>query len=100
MRMFFSLSLVRAWWIVTSIGFISFVGSLAALTVFARGWAASVIPATPEIALTVVVAAIIAQLAMSLSGVVLTRHQSWEIRQLRTTINSMAQGLCMFDASE
>ena len=98
--MFFSLSLVRAWWIVTSIGFISFVGSLAALTVFARGWAATVIPATTEMALTVVVAAIVAQLAMSLAGAVLTRHQSWEIRQLRTTINSMAQGLCMFDASE
>ena len=98
--MFFSLSLVRAWWIVTSIGFISFVGSLAALTVFARGWAATVIPATTEMALTIVVAAIVAQLAMSLAGAVLTRHQSWEIRQLRTTINSMAQGLCMFDASE
>src|SRR4029078_9678396 len=98
--MFFSLSLMRAWWIVTSIGLISFVGSLAALTVFARGWTVTVIPATTEMALTVVVAAIIAQLAVSLAGVVLTRHQSWEIRQLRTTINSMAQGLCMFDASE
>jgi methyl-accepting chemotaxis protein len=98
--MLFSLSLMRAWWIVTSIGFISFVGSLAALIVFARGWSATVIPATTEMALTVVVAAIIAQLAMSLASIVLTWHQRWEIRQLRTTIDSMAQGLCMFDASE
>ena len=30
----------------------------------------------------------------------LTRHQSRENEQIRTAINSMAQGLCMFDASE
>src|ERR1700737_557718 len=37
---------------------------------------------------------------MSLTHAVLTRHQSREIAQMRTAIDSMAQGLCMFDASE
>src|ERR1035437_6994149 len=42
----------------------------------------------------------IAQFAMSLTGAMLTRRQSREIEQTRTAIDSMAQGLCMFDAAE
>ena len=37
---------------------------------------------------------------MSLTGAMLTRHQSREVEQIRTAIDSMAQGLCMFDAAE
>ncbi len=37
---------------------------------------------------------------MGMAGAILTRHQAREIEQIRTAIDSMAQGLCMFDASE
>ena len=42
----------------------------------------------------------LSQFAMSLTGAVLTRRQSREVEQIRTAIDSMAQGLCMFDAAE
>jgi methyl-accepting chemotaxis protein len=99
-NMFFSLSLKRVSSLVMVVGAISFALVFGALIVFASGWAAAVIPKISETTLTVVVAAIFAQIAMSLTGAVLTRHQSREIEQTRTAINSMAQGLCMFDASE
>jgi len=82
------------------VGFAVFMGSFGALTFFATGWAATVIPTISETAFSGVVAAVIAQFAMSLTGIVLTRHRSREIEQIRTAIDSMAQGLCMFDASE
>src|SRR6185437_9170533 len=53
-----------------------------------------------ETALTVVLAAVISQFTMSVTGALLTRHQGREIEQLRTAIDSMPQGMCMFDRSE
>jgi methyl-accepting chemotaxis protein len=100
LRMFFSLTFRRAPRLVMLVGFAVFMGSFGALTVFATGWAAAAIPIISETALSAVVAAVIAQFAMSLTGIVLTRHRSREIEQIRTAIDSMAQGLCMFDASE
>ncbi|MGH6703158.1 MAG: PAS-domain containing protein, partial [Bradyrhizobium sp.] len=50
--------------------------------------------------LTGALAAVISQLTMSIAGALLTRHQSHEIEQLRTAIDSMPQGMCMFDRSE
>jgi methyl-accepting chemotaxis protein len=99
-RAFFSLTFGRAARLVVFVGLTVFVGSFAALSLVASGWAAAVIPTLSETLLTIVVAAVIAQFAMSLTGVVLTRHQSREIEQIRTAIDSMAQGLCMFDAAE
>ncbi len=64
------------------------------------GWAGAVIRTIPQTALTAVLAAVIAQIAMSLTGLTLTRRQSREVEQIRTAIDSMAQGLCMFDAAE
>jgi PAS domain-containing protein len=100
LRMFFSLSLKRASWLVTFVGLGSFAVSFGALVVFAPDWAALVIPTIPATILTAVLAAIVAQFAMSLTGAVLTRHQSRENEQMCTAIDSMAQGLCMFDAAE
>src|ERR1035441_1849061 len=37
---------------------------------------------------------------MSLTGAMLTRRQSRKIEQMHTAIDSMAQGLCMFDDAE
>jgi methyl-accepting chemotaxis protein len=99
-RAFFSLNLKRASWLVMLVGLAAFVSSFGALTVFATGWAAAVIPTVSETVLTAVVAAVIAQFVMSLAGALLTRNQSREIEQVRTAIDSMAQGLCMFDAAE
>jgi methyl-accepting chemotaxis protein len=50
--------------------------------------------------LTVAAAALIAQLAMNVTQAVLARNLRRENEQIHTAIDSMAQGLCMFDASE
>ena len=100
LRMLFSLTLKRASWLVLLVGLATFAGSFGALTVFVPDWATAVIPATSEMVLTVLLAAVVAQFAMILTGTMLTRQQSREIEQTRTAIDSMAQGLCMFDASE
>jgi len=99
-KMFFLLSVNGASWLVLLIGLASFALVFGALIVFAPFWAAAVIPTISETALTAVLAAIVAQFAMSLTGAMLTRRQSREIEQIRTAIDSMAQGLCMFDAAE
>ena len=98
--MLFAVSLKRASWLVTFVGLVAFATSFGALTIFADDWAAALIPAIPKTAGTAVIAAIIAQFAMSVAGGVLTRRQSRENEQMRTAIDSMAQGLCMFDATE
>jgi methyl-accepting chemotaxis protein len=102
-KLFFSLSLKRGWWLVLLVGLASFAGSFSVLIVFATGWVAAVIPTSSEtalIAVLAVLAALIAQCATSLTGARLTRHLRWKNTQMRTAIDSMAQGLCMFDASE
>lgn len=93
--MFFSLTPTRASWLVMLVGLVAFAGSFGALTIFAADWAATVIPTIPNTALTAVFAAIVAQLAMSVTSAIFTRHQNRENEQIRTAINSMAQGLCM-----
>ena len=93
-------SRLNGWWLVGIVGLVSFAASFSALIVFTTGWVATFVSAASETVLTTVLAAIIAQFAMSLTHAVLTRHQSREIAQMRTAIDSMAQGLCMFDASE
>jgi methyl-accepting chemotaxis protein len=98
--MFFSLTLKRASWLVVLVGLAAFVCSFGPLIVFDPGWAGTAILTIPQTALTAVLAAVIAQLAMSLTGLALTRRQSKEVKQVRTAIDSMAQGLCMFDAAE
>jgi methyl-accepting chemotaxis protein len=98
--MLFSLTLKRASWLVTCIGLGTFAAAFGGLMLFAADWAAAVVSTTPKIVLTAGLAVVIAQVAMSLAGAMVTRRQSRENEQLRTTINSMAQGLCMFDASE
>ena len=100
LKLFFSATFKRASWLVALLGLASFAGSFSLLIVFAPGWAAAIIRMMSATALTAVAAAVIAQFAMSLIGAVLTHHHSREIEQVRTAMNSMAQGLCMFDAAE
>ncbi len=98
--MLFSLTLKRASWLVILVGLASFAGCFGALTMFAAGWATTVIPTIPETLLAAILAAVVAQFAMSLTGAVFTRQQGREVEHIRTAIDSMAQGLCMFDAAE
>ena len=93
-------ALKRGWWLVTLIGLASFSASFGVLMVFAAGWAAAIIPVVSETVLSAVLSAVVAQFVMSSTAVLLARHQRREKEQIRTAIDSMAQGLCMFDASE
>jgi len=99
-RLFFSISLKRASWLVAIAGLATFAVSFGLLMAFAHDWLVAVIPHLSATALAAIFAAVIAQFVVSLIGGLLTRHQSQEIQQIRTTIDSMAQGLCMFDAAE
>ncbi len=99
-RMLFSLSFRRASSLVMLVGLFAFAVVFGALTVFAPGWAAATLATMSATALAAIAAAVVAQLAMTLGGAMLTRQQKREVEQVRTAIDSMAQGLCMFDASE
>ena len=99
-RAFFSHAIKRGQWLVMLAGLAAFAVSFGALIVFATDWAAAVIPTISETVLNAILAALIAQFAMSLTHVLLTRHQSRENEQMHTALDSMAQGLCMFDGSE
>jgi PAS domain S-box-containing protein len=99
-KLLFSLTLKRASWLIALVGFVSFSASFGLLMVFAFHWTSVVIHTVSETALTVGLAAVISQFTMSVTGALLTRHQSREIEQLRIAIDSMPQGMCMFDHSE
>ena len=99
-RAFLSLAGKCGRWPVMLVGLASFAANFSALIVFATGWTAAVIPTISETALNAVLSAIVAQFAMSLTSAVLIRHLRREIEQIHTAIDSMAQGLCMFDAAE
>jgi PAS domain S-box-containing protein len=94
---FFRPALERGWWLVTLTGIASFAASFGVLTIFAAGWASAVIP---TLSATAILAAFIAQFAMNVVGALQNRHLRHENDQIRTAIDSMAQGLCMFDAAE
>jgi hypothetical protein len=66
--------LKRGWLLPGIVGFVSFAASFSALIVFATGWVATFVSAASETVLTAVLAAIIAQFAMSLTRAVLTRY--------------------------
>ena len=96
----FSSRLKLGWQLIAIVGLFSFAVSFGALNVFATDWVATAVPIVSQTALAAVLAAVVAQFAMSLTSALLTRQQSREIAQMRTAIDSMAQGLCMFDAAE
>lgn len=100
LKFLFPLDLKRASWLVIGVGLGAFAGSFGLLSVFGNRWVAAVVPALSETMFTAVLAALIAQSAMSVTGMLITQRQSREVQQVRTTIDSMAQGLCMFDTSE
>jgi methyl-accepting chemotaxis protein len=91
--------LQRGWRMVMLVGLAVFAASFAGLYVLAPDWAAAV-GAVPGVMRTAIAAAVIAQLAMSVTHAALSRSLRRENEQMHLAIDSMAQGLCMFDASE
>jgi len=98
--MLFSLTFKRAARLVTLVGLAAFAGSFAVLMLLSADSITEMMSAIPDTVLAAVLAAIIAQFAMSVAGAVLTWHQALENQRMRKCIDSMAQGLCMFDAGE
>ena len=94
--MFFALSLGRF----ILAGIAAFALSFGALTLFVPGWVTAMLPGMSAPAATALIAALVAQLAMILNAATVIRRQGREVEQVRTAIDSMAQGLCMFDAQE
>ena len=87
-------------WPVIFAGIASFAASFGGLIFFATGWVATTIPTISETALNAVLAAVVAQFAMILTQALLTWHLRRQNEHMHTAFDSMAQGLCMFDASE
>jgi len=98
--MFYSLSLQRASVLTLVAGLVTFSAVLIALTQFGQGAVADVASTHSGLALDIAVSAALALAATVGIGVVLTARQSRALHQYRTAVDSMPQGLCMFDASE
>ncbi len=90
----------RALWIALLVGLGAFIASFGAVFVFAPLLVTTVPLATHGTAFAGMIAVIVGLFAMSATGALFTRNQGREIEQLRTAVESMSQGLCMFDASE
>lgn len=103
LRAFFVPALNRGWWLPTLAGLVSFATSFAALIVFARGSAAAILPASSDATITAVlavVAALFGQCTTSVTAALFIRHLRWKSETMRTALDSMTQGLSMFDATE
>jgi methyl-accepting chemotaxis protein len=96
----FSRALWRSGWLATFTGLAAFPTCFGALRIFAAGWSAIFVPVASETILSVIAAGAVALFAMNVVGTVLNRHLRRKNRQLRTAIDSMPQGMCMFDAAE
>ena len=82
------------------VGFTAFLLSFCILFVFANGWAETILYSLSKTTLSALVALMFTQTALTIASFLLTQRKGREIKQLRTAIDSMAQGLCMFDANE
>ena len=94
------LSSKHGWRLAVLAGLSSCAVGFGALTLFAAGCSRAILADTSETVLSIVVAAIIGQAVMSLVGLLITRHQGQQNAQMRTALNSMSQGLSMFDSME
>ncbi len=90
----------RDWRLVAMAGLAGFAASYSALHFLDAGWSSDLMAAIPGPAAPAIISALAALLAMSLAGVVLLWQLRRENGQMRTALDSMAQGLCMFDAAE
>ncbi|HWC94424.1 MAG TPA: PAS-domain containing protein [Pseudolabrys sp.] len=90
----------NGWPVLGFVGLVVFSASLVVLTgIDSTGLTAALLGAHP-IVISVIVAAAVAHVAISIISVLLRRRLRKENAQMRTAIDSMAQGLCMFNAAE
>jgi methyl-accepting chemotaxis protein len=94
------LASIRDWRLVMLAGLVCFAASFSVLHFFAAGWSTKLMPAIPGPAVAAILAVLAAQLAMGFTAALLMRQLRRENVQMRTAIDSMAQGLCMFDSAE
>ena len=95
MEAIFSLAAKR-WWVAAAAGAAVFAAGYAVMTFAGTGF----IHAAPDWVLAVAVAAAASLATMSVLNTLAAAQLRHENQQMRTAIDSMAQGLCMFDTSE
>ncbi|MBV9261994.1 MAG: PAS-domain containing protein [Pseudolabrys sp.] len=95
MRAIFSLAPKHAWRLIVAAGVLAFAAALA----WARG-SADLIRVAIDAWLPLLTAGLAALIAMSAVGAYVLFRVRKENGQIRTAIDSMTQGLCMFDGSE
>ena len=103
LRASFLPNLNRSPWLPTLAGLVCFAASFAALVVFAHGAAAALLPTSSDATMTAILAvpaALIGQCAASVTASLLIRRLQWKSERMRTALDSMTQGLSMFDANE
>jgi len=88
----------NGWPTLAFVGLVAFSASLVVLTGL-DGLTAALLGA-PAIVINVILSAAVAHIAISIIGVLLRKRLRKENAQMRTAIDSMAQGLCMFNAAE
>ena len=99
----FIATLKRGRWLPALVGFAVFAAVLAALTVFATGFAAALFPTTTGSVIAIpfaIVAALAGHVASAAANRARDRRLRWENAQLHTAFGSMTQGLSLFDATE
>jgi PAS domain S-box-containing protein len=98
--MLYSLSFKRASALTLVTGLLTFSAALTVLALLGHSSVIDFLTALSGTVLDITVAAVFALCATVALGIMLSAHQTRALTQYRTAVDSMPQGLCMFDASE
>ncbi|MGN6572840.1 MAG: PAS-domain containing protein [Pseudolabrys sp.] len=98
--MFYSLSLRRSLILAVCTATVTFVAAYAVINGFAHAALASFLSDWGGQVLDIATALVASLAATVILGVVIAFHQARSLAQYRTAVDSMPQGLCMFDAGE
>jgi len=98
--MFYSLSVARSSVLAVCTAVVTFVAAFAVIDGLAHQAVASVLSAWNGLALDIAAALVVSLAVTVMLGVALALHQAQALRQYRAAVDSMPQGLCMFDAGE
>jgi len=91
-----SLAPLRGWRLILAAGAVAFALAFALV----QDSVVQALRAASDATLSALIASVLALVAMSVLNVLVTNRLRKQNRQVRTAIDSMAQGLCMFDSSE
>ena len=92
----FFVNLKRGWWLPTLVGVATFAAIFGALTVVA----AALFPAHSATLVFAILAALAGNIAGTATDRLRARHLRWETAQMHRALDSMTQGVSMFDAAE